>query len=88
MTGNYYILVETENKEATFIQRIDEDFRFFEIFQLSRNVIFANKAHPESSSAIIVNAVSQQEALKKFGKNFPNLKKRSVKDYYEAALII
>ena len=88
MTGKYYILQETENENATFVQKVDDIFRFFEIFQLSENVIFNNKACPQSSTEIIVVAINQQDALKKFGKKFPNLKKRTIKDYYETALIV
>ena len=88
MTGNYYILTETDNKEAGFIQKVDREFRFFEIFQLPENVIFNNKAHPAIFIDNIVNAYTQEEALKKFGEKFPNLKKRSTKDFYETELIL
>lgn len=88
MTGKYYILLETENEDATFVQKVDDIFRFFEIFQLSKNVIFNNKACPQSSTEIIVVAINQQDALKKFGKKFPNLKKRTIKDYYETVLSV
>ena len=88
MMGKYYILLETENKEATFIQKVSDDFRFFEIFQLSGNVNFISKACPERFVDIIVSAFTQEDALKQFGKRFPNLKKRSIKEYYETVLIL
>lgn len=88
MTGKYYILMETENSEATFIQKVDDEFRFFEIFQLSGNVNFVSKACPEMFVDIVVVAFTQESALKKFGKKFPNLKKRTSKDYYESELIL
>ena len=86
--SNYYILLETENTNATFIQKVKSDFRFFEIFQLSGDVTFIDKEYPESSADIIVVADSQEGALKKFGKKFPNLMKRTIKKFYEAELIL
>lgn len=86
--SKYYILLETENTNATFIQKVKGDFRFFEIFHFSGDVIFIDKLYPEALSDIIVVASSQEEALKKFGKKFPNLMKRSLKKFYEADLIL
>lgn len=88
MSENYYILVETENKNATFIQKLDEDFRFFEIFRLSNNVNFTGKVSPEMLTDFIVVAGSQEDALKKFGKKVPNLLKRTIKNYYETELLL
>lgn len=59
-----------------------DEITFFEIFQLDEN------AQEFEQSLIVVQALNQQEALKKFRLNYPNLMKRSNKDYYEAALIV
>lgn len=83
MSDYFYILIGTENKNATFIMKSDE-ITFFEIFQLSGNVKDINN----QENNIIVSAINQQEALKKFRSIYPDLMKRSNKDYYEAVLII
>lgn len=81
MSEKNYILIGTENENATFVMKGDEII-FFEIFQLSHNVKEIEK------SLIVINALNQQEALKKFRLNYPNLMKRSTKNYYETALIL
>lgn len=83
MSDYSYILIGTENKNATFIMKGDE-ITFFEIFQLSGNVKDINN----QENNIIVSAINQQEALKKFRSIYPDLMKRSNKDYYEVILII
>lgn len=83
MSDYSYILIGTENKNATFIMKGDE-ITFFEIFQLSDNVKNINN----QENNIIVSAINQQEALKKFKLIYPELMKRSNKDYYESVLII
>lgn len=83
MSDYSYILVGTENKNATFLMKGDE-ITFFEIFQLSDNVKDVNN----QKNNIIVSAINQQEALKKFRSIYPDLMKRSNKNYYEAVLII
>ena len=83
MSDYSYILIGTENKNATFIMKGDE-ITFFEIFQLSGNIKDINN----QKNNIIVSAINQQEALKKFRSIYPDLMKRSNKDYYEAVLII
>lgn len=81
MSEKNYILIGTENKNATFIVKGDE-ITFFEIFQLDSKVKKIEK------SSTVIQALNQQEALKKFRLIYPNLMKRSNKDYYEAVLII
>ena len=88
MAGRYYILAETENEDATFMRKDGASFRFFEIFQLSQNVNFVTRACPEMFADNIVVAFTQEAALKKFGEKFPNLKKRSTKDFYEVELCL
>lgn len=83
MSDYSYILIGTENKNATFIMKGDE-ITFFEIFQLSGNVKDINN----QENNVIVSAINQQEALKKFRSIYPDLMKRSNKDYYEVILII
>lgn len=83
MSDYSYILIGTENKNATFVMKGDE-ITFFEIFQLSDSVKDINN----QKNNIIVSAINQQEALKKFRLIYPDLMKRSNKDYYEAVLII
>lgn len=83
MSDYSYILIGTENKNATFVMKGDE-ITFFEIFQLSDNTTNINN----QENNIIVSAINQQEALKKFRSIYPDLMKRSNKDYYEAVLII
>lgn len=81
MNEKNYILIGTENKNATFIMKGDE-ITFFEIFQLDGKVKEIEK------SSTVIQALNQQEALKKFRSIYPDLMKRSNKDYYEAVLII
>lgn len=81
MSEKNYILIGTENKNATFIMKGDE-ITFFEIFQLDSKVKKIEK------SSTVIQALNQQEALKRFRLIYPNLMKRSNKDYYEAVLII
>lgn len=85
MSDYSYILIGTKNKNATFIMKGDE-ITFFEIFQLFDNVKDVNNQKKKNN--IIVSAINQQEALKKFRSIYPDLMKRSNKDYYEAVLII
>lgn len=83
MEQHLYILVGTENNNATFLLK-DSKIMFFEIFQLDNKVI----AFEQSNNKVVVEALNQQEALKKFRQYYPNLVKRSTKDYYEAVLIV
>ena len=81
MNEKNYILIGTENENATFIMKGD-DITFFEIFQLDGNVKNLD------ASLVVVQAPNQQEALKKLRLNYPSLLKRSTKNYYEAVLIL
>lgn len=76
-----YILVGTENKNATFLMQGSE-IEYFEIFQLKNN------ASQIESLKDVVSAENQYEALKKFKANYPNLSKCAHKSYHETALPI
>lgn len=86
MNEKYYILIQTENNTATFIDKSNEVLTFFEIFQLDKNVIFFSKIKPELSAPFLVLANNQQAAFKLFKKKFPNLVKRASSNYYEKIL--
>ena len=81
MIEKKYILIGTEDKNATFIIKGDP-LTYFEIFQLD------NTIETDINSLIVVNAINQQEALKKLKLNYPNLMKYATKNYYERTLII
>lgn len=79
---NNYILIKTGNKNATFLIKESEN-EYYEIFKIDNiddAVINENK--------IFIKAINQQEALKKFRIDFPNLVKRASKDYYETRLFL
>lgn len=79
---NNYILIKTDNENATFLIK-GEEIEYFEILRF-----FNISDETVENEKILVKAPNQQEALKKFRNIFPNLVKRSSKDYYEAKLIL
>jgi hypothetical protein len=79
---NNYILIKTDNENATFLIK-DEEGGYYEIFRFSNisdEVVNENKT--------LVKAINQQEALKKFRIDFPNLAKRASKEYHETDLLL
>lgn len=79
---NNYILIKTNNPNAAFLIN-GNAVEYYEIFRfpnIDDTAVDENK--------IIVKAPNQQEALKKFRIDFPNLLKRSSKEYYETELIL
>lgn len=79
---NTYILIKTDDIDATFLIRgkAMEYYEIFRFYNIEDSVVNENK--------IMTKAINQQEALKKFRIDFPNLLKRSSKDYHETDLII
>ncbi len=79
---NNYILIKTDNENATFLIKDEEGgyYEIFRFFNISDEAVNENK--------ILVKAINQQEALKKFRIDFPNLVKRASKEYYETDLFL
>lgn len=79
---NNYILIKTDNENATFLIKDGKSdyYEIFRFFNISDETVNENK--------ILVKAINQQEALKKFRIDFPNLVKRVSKEYYETELVL
>lgn len=79
---NNYILIKTDNENATFLIKDGKSdyYEIFRFFNISDKTVNENK--------ILVKATNQQEALKKFRIDFPNLVKRVSKEYYETELVL
>lgn len=80
MNEKWYIIIENENKESTFVY---ED-SYYEIYYIPFDVNL-----PENiNTSIIVKAKNQIDAFRKFRISQPNLLKFASKDFYEKELRI
>lgn len=82
MNEKWYIIIETENKESTFIC----DDSYYEIYYIPSTLILSENQNKDAS--IIVKAKNQIEAFKKFRNYYINLLKFASKDFYEKELRI
>lgn len=78
MNTRYYILVETSPDDSIFIIKNENQIHYFNILSLGAN------AYDISGEYVL--ASSQEEALLLFRKKYPELLKRSTKNYIDISL--
>lgn len=92
---HYYILLETDDASSSFISNVktyDENNnpiiskKYYEIYFLPQ--VEDIKVLKISNKQIIVQENNQSDAFKSFKKIYPDLYKRSYKDFYEKELCI
>ena len=85
MNKRWYILIETNSTDSTFVESDNNITRYYEIYYVP--TLTKENLNIENS-AVLVQAVNQVEAFNKFKANNFILKKYINKDYYEKALWI